>query len=76
MDLEIILAGLITKMPWLSTLLMVLGCGVVLGTAYIKATPSKEDDAWFDKLEASPVVGWVLKTLKRFSLITRKDPPA
>lgn len=52
--------------------LMGLGALVVLGYAYIAATPSKDDDMWLQKLEAKPVVGWALKLLVRFSPVARK----
>lgn len=52
--------------------LMVLGGLVVMGYAYISATPSKDDDMWLQKLESKPVVGWALKLLVRFSPVVRK----
>lgn len=52
--------------------LMILGGLVVMGYAYIAATPSKDDDMWLQKLENKPVVGWALKLLVRFSPVVRK----
>lgn len=74
MDLSIILSALVVQYPILASVLAVLGSLVVVGTVYVKITPSKTDDAWFDKLEAIPLVGTVLKLLVSFSPIERKDP--
>jgi hypothetical protein len=53
--------------------LMILGTLVVVATAYIKATPTEDDDKWFAKLEAIPVLGPVLQFIGRFSVVTRKE---
>lgn len=76
MDFNAILDWIVSKFPIAGSILAVLGSAVVLGTIYIAATPSKDDDAWYGKLEATPVLGWVLVALKRFSVIARKDPPS
>lgn len=52
--------------------LMGLGALVVMGRAYIATTPNVDDDAWLQKLEQKPIVGWVLKLLVRFSPTERK----
>lgn len=52
--------------------LMGLGALVVMGYAYVAATPSKDDDMWLQKLEQKPVVGWALKLLLKFAPIQRK----
>lgn len=52
--------------------LMGLGSLVVLASAYVKVTPSQEDDAWFAKLEAIPVLGNFIQFVLRFSAIQRK----
>lgn len=54
-------------------ILMALGALVVAGYAYIKATPSQEDDAWYDKMEKTPLIGAILLFLKKFSPIQRKE---
>lgn len=53
--------------------LMGLGTLVVLAYAYVKVTPSQDDDAWFAKLEAMPVLGDLLKFLMKFSPVSRKE---
>lgn len=64
------LAGLHPVVP---LVLSALGSLVILGGAYVAITPTQEDDAWFSKLEEMPVVGMILKALKAFSPIQRKD---
>ena len=60
--------------PVAQQILMAIGSLVVIMSAYIAATPSKEDDAWFDKVEAIPYLGAVIQALTRFSVVVRKDP--
>lgn len=50
-----------------------LGALVCLGTAYVAMTPTKNDDQWLQKMEEKAVVGQVLKVLKSFSPLERKD---
>lgn len=64
------LAGLHPVIP---LVLSALGSLVILGGAYVAITPTQEDDAWFAKLEEMPVVGMILKALKAFSPVQRKD---
>lgn len=64
------LAGLHPAIP---VVLAVLGSLVLLGQAYVAITPSQDDDAWFAKLEAVPVLGTLLKALKAFAPVQRKD---
>jgi len=72
MDMGIILSWLSALNPIVNIVLVVLGSLVVLGGAYVKLTPSQADDAWFDKLEAVPVLGAILKGLMAFSPVQRK----
>jgi hypothetical protein len=53
--------------------LMGLGTLVVLGYAYIKATPTESDDQWLQKFESKAVVGLILKFLVKFSPVARKE---
>lgn len=69
-----ILGHISAMAPIAQQILMILGSLVVLMSAYIAATPSKEDDAWFDKVEAIPYLGSVIKALARFSVVDRKEP--
>ena len=72
-DLIAILMGLIVKFPVLGMVLAALGALVVLGQAYIALTPSQDDDAWYAKVESIPYVGAILKALKAFAPIQRKE---
>lgn len=49
-----------------------LGLLVVMGTAVIAMTPTKNDDAWLAKLYDVPVLGFVLKVLAAFSPLDKK----
>lgn len=72
MEYEAILGWLSQLHPVIPMVLAALGALVVLGQAYVLMTPSKEDDAWFDKLEAIPFLGAILRALKSFAPIQRK----
>jgi hypothetical protein len=72
MDIELILQGLVAKSDIALYLLSALGSLVVLGTVYVKLTPSKADDEKLAKLESTPVLGLILQTLVKFSPIARK----
>jgi len=50
-----------------------LGTLVVLGQAYVALTPTQDDDAKLQKLEKVPVLGMLLKIVKSFAPIQRKD---
>lgn len=73
MDIELILSGLASKSEIGLYVLSALGALVVLGGVYVKLTPSKKDDDALAKLEASPVLGLLLRVLVRFSPIARKE---
>lgn len=59
--------------PVVNLVLVILGSLVVLASVYVKLTPSQDDDAWFAKMEAVPVLGDVIKFVLKFSVISRKD---
>ena len=65
----VILAGLHPAIP---LVLAGLGGLVILGQAYVALTPTQDDDAWFAKLEAMPMLGQILKAVKSFAPIQRK----
>jgi hypothetical protein len=50
-----------------------LGALVCVGYAYVAITPKKDDDAFLQKLEEKPVIGHLLKILKAFSPVQRKE---
>jgi hypothetical protein len=52
---------------------MALGALVVIGYTYVKATPTKEDDKWVERLESKPIIGLILKFLVKFSPVARKE---
>jgi hypothetical protein len=72
MDLEQILNALVSQSDIVLYVLTALGTLVVLGTVYVKLTPTKKDDEQLSKLESSPVLGTILKILVKFSPISRK----
>lgn len=57
----------------LQYVLMALGVLVVLGRAYIKITPTQDDDAFLQKLEEKKIIGSILKLLIQFSPVERKE---
>jgi hypothetical protein len=76
MDFSAILALLAEKYPTLGIALVVLGLLVVAAQTYVALTPTQDDDAWFAKLEAIPILGHIIIALKAFAPIQRKEPPA
>lgn len=77
MDFQLILdlvKGLIPAEPMQIVMWVLAGLGsaVVLATAIVAATPTKEDDGWKEKIYAIPVLGAFLLFLERFSIIGRK----
>ena len=72
MDLSLIIPGLILRFPIIGSVLTVLGMLVVLGQAYVAITPTQNDDAWFAKLEAIPLLGAIIKFAASFAPIQRK----
>lgn len=70
--MEAIVEKLMGLHPLVPLILSALGALVVLGQTYIALTPNKNDDAWYAKIEAIPVVGKLLKLLASFAPIQRK----
>ena len=75
MEFDIIgfIIGMILKFPVGMLVLSALGTLVVLGQTYIFLTPTQDDDAWYAKMEAIPLVGQILKALAKFAPIQRKE---
>lgn len=65
-----LIAGLHPAIPLVLT---ALGGLVVLGQTYVAITPTQSDDAWFAKLETQPVIGQLLRVLKSFAPVQRKE---
>lgn len=59
--------------PVVPSVLAALGSLVILGAAYVAITPTQSDDKWFAKLEDTPGLGALLKGLRAFSPIQRKE---
>lgn len=58
-----------------ASVLLILGCLgllVVVGSAVIAITPTKNDDAFLAKLYDVPVLGLILKVLAAFSPLDKK----
>lgn len=71
--MESVLLTLAAIHPIVPIVLSALGSLVVLGGAYVAATPTQDDDAWWAKLESMPVIGMALKAIVAFSPVQRKD---
>lgn len=72
MEFEAILAMLVGKFPILSMILGVLGALVVVGQAVVAMTPSKEDDAAWEKIKALPIIGGLISAIANFAPIQKK----
>ena len=73
MDLSFILSYLNSIHPIAHLVLVILGSLVVLATAYVKLTPSVEDDAALARIEGAPVIGVLIRGLMSFSVVQRKE---
>jgi hypothetical protein len=67
------LSALATKYPPVFFALTVLGSMVVLGTIYVKVTPTQDDDKWLMKIENHLIWGSLLRLLIRFSIFRRAE---
>jgi len=72
MDVSVILALLVDKFPIAGLVLGGLGALVVLGAAVVALTPSKSDDAAYEKVMGIPILGPILKAIAAFSPIAKK----
>jgi len=63
---------LAAKYPLVLLIISILGSLPVLMSAYVAATPSPEDDKWWNKVKEVPVLGFIIGILERFALISRK----
>lgn len=73
MDLSFFLDMLVTKFPAALGGFMAAGTLITCGKAYIKASASKNDDAFLAKLEAKALVALALAGLEKFSLVKPKE---
>jgi hypothetical protein len=67
-----ILMFLVAKFPVLSLVLGVLGTLVVVGQAVVVMTPSKADDAAWEKIKAIPFLGKFVEALTAFAFVQKK----
>lgn len=70
--MEELLASLMLKYPIVGYVLMGLGALVVLAQSIIVLTPSKADDAFWDKMKAIPVLGTLISALAEMAPIKKK----
>lgn len=71
---KLVLQNMADGFPVGGFILMGLGSIVVLAQAYVAATPSTQDDAWFAKLEDQKIIGGVLRALTKFAVVGRSEP--
>lgn len=69
---EQILAALVSAVPGLVSVLAILGSLVVIGQAVVVATPSKTDDAAWEKIKAIPLLGGLISAVAAFAPIQKK----
>jgi hypothetical protein len=70
MNFEELLVFLVAQFPILNMIFMILGSLVIIGTVVDALSPKIE---FMEKILAIPVLGDVLKALKRFSPFNVKD---
>ncbi len=72
MEFDLLLQMLVAKFPIVGLVLAALGILVVVGAAVVALTPSKSDDAAYEKIMGIPILGPLLKALSAFSPIQKK----
>lgn len=72
MDVSAILTMLAVKFPIVALVLGVLGILVVAGQAIVVLTPSKSDDAAWEKIKAMPILGMLIAAIAEFAPIHKK----
>ena len=68
-----VLDFLLTLSPVVGTVFAVIGGLAVVGTAVDAAIPDEKDGGFMKKLLEKPIIGDLLKALKRFSPFNVKD---
>jgi len=68
-----VLEFLMTLAPWVSYLFIGLGALVVVGTVIDNLIPDEKDHGFMKKLLATPILGDVLRALKKFSPFNSKE---
>lgn len=70
--MDTVIQFLVVQFPVLGLILAGLGALVVTGQAIVLITPSKADDAAWEKLKAIPLVGQIVSVLVNFAPIQKK----
>lgn len=70
--MEQLILDLLNKIPGALIVLPILGSLVVLGQVVVALTPSKADDAAWEKIKAVPVLGLILSIIANFAPIQKK----
>ena len=65
--MALILDYLVQILPWLLDVFVVLGALVVVGTAVDAVIPDEKDGGFMAKALAIPILGSILKAVKKFS---------
>lgn len=72
MDFEFIFSLILAKAPGAVYILMLLGALCVLAQAFVIITPSKSDDAAWEKIKSIPFVGGLISALVARAPIQKK----
>jgi hypothetical protein len=68
-----LIQGLAGQYPLVAAILVALGGLVVIGQAVVVATPSTEDDKWWDGLKSKPLIGPLIALLANFAPFHKAD---
>lgn len=72
MDDFLFLKQFLDSVPFLKTSFVVLGCVVVIAQVVVALTPTKKDDAAWDKIHSIPLLGKFLDALTKFAPLQKK----
>ncbi len=72
MDISPILQSIAASSPIALAVFGVLGTLVVIGQAVVVFTPSKSDDAVWEKIKAVPLIGPLISALTGFAYFQKK----
>lgn len=70
--MDLILNLLVQQFPIAGLVLALLGMLVVVGAAVVALTPSKSDDAAWERIKAVPLLGQLLSALMAFSPVQKR----
>lgn len=72
MDLESLVLLVAGKYPVVGVILMCLGALIVCAQAVVVLTPSKADDAAWEKIKSIPVLGSLISVVAKLAPIQKK----